>query len=121
MWKIIVPFILVFVWCASIEAGGTSGELLNECTKLASAPTDPKALIADVHCVGYIDGVIDSYIIVTSLYPQAKFICLPKAGLENEKALRIFQTWLKKNPKERNMPARAGVLLSLKAAYPCKK
>ena len=110
----------VFLFCcANAFAGGNSEELLSECTKLEKLKNQ-EGLVADVHCASYIDGVIDGYRILTDISPQARFICLPKAGLTNEQAIQIFTNWLIKHPNEKNTPARSGVLLSLKETFPCK-
>lgn len=99
----------------------TAGELYDECHKLEKAPSDPKALISDVYCASYIDGVVDGYRITTDLHPKDRFICLPSGGLSVDDIIGIFSKWLHKYPKEKKTPARSGVLLSLKEKFPCKK
>ena len=113
--------LIILFWCVSAQAGRTSGYLNEECSKLEKAPKDQKALIADVYCASYIDGVIDGYRIMSDLHPQTRFICLPTAGMTTHKAIQIFQKWLKNNPKNSATPSRSGVLLSLKEAFPCPK
>lgn len=120
MWKIVIVLGLFLSLSAVAYAGGSSEELYNKCHKLEKSPTDPKALISDVYCAAYVDGVVDGYRITADLYPKGRFICLPNSGLSNDVVIQIFSKWFKKNPKENNTPARSGVLLSLKDAYPCK-
>lgn len=120
MIKRVVLMLLVLGYALPAFAGKTSGELFNECHKLEKSPSDKNALISDVYCASYIDGVVDGYRIVTDLHASARFICLPASGLTNEAVIEIFSKWLQRNPKEKETPARSGVLLSLKEAYPCK-
>lgn len=115
---LLIGFLILYGSAA--YAGGTSQELYDECHKLENAPTDPKALIADVSCARYVDGVVDGYRIVTSLFKPARFICLPERGLSNDDVIKIFSKRYRKNPNDKSLPARSGVLLSLQDAYPCK-
>lgn len=119
--KIILLIVTLLIVCGETSyAGGTSAELYDQCHKLEKSPTDAKALISDVSCTSYIDGVVDGYRIVSDLYKPAKFICLPADGLTNNNVIEIFTKWLQKNPNENATPARSGILLSLRATYPCK-
>ena len=120
MWRISLCLCLVMLCSPSAYAGGTSKELYDECHKLERASSDPKALMADIYCAGYIDGVVDGYRIMTDLHKNIREICLPKEGLSTQKVIEIFSAWLQKNPREGKTPARTGVLLSLKAVYGCK-
>jgi len=76
--------------------------------------------MADVYCAAYVDGVVDGYRIMADLNPSSKMICLPSAGIDNGTIIDIFSKWYKKQKDSKTVPARSGVLLSLKAAYPCK-
>jgi len=120
MRKIIFIFGLLISYSLTVQAGGSSENLYNECHKLEKSPSDKKALMSDVYCASYIDGVVDGYRITTDLYPQGKFICLPNAGMTNDAVIEVFSKWFQNNPKEKNTPARSGVLLALKDAFPCK-
>lgn len=113
--------IACFIFVPTIQASDNSSQKLHdECHKLENAPSDPKALLSDVYCTAYIDGVVDGYRITTDLKPEDRFICLPSTGISTDAVINIFSKWLKNNPKNNNIPSRSGVLLSLKAAFPCK-
>lgn len=120
MWKIVIGILFIVMISAPAYAGRSSIELYEECHKLEKAPSNPKALMSDVYCAGYIDGVIDGYRITSELYPKARFICLPSTGISNDAVIKIFSKWLKNHKSEKKTPARSGVLLSLKEVYPCK-
>ena len=120
MLRIALAVLIILAFPGVSIAGGTSEELYNECHKLEKAPRDQKALMADVYCAAYVDGVVDGYRIMADLNPSSKMICLPSAGIDNGTIIDIFSKWYKKQKDSKTVPARSGVLLSLKAAYPCK-
>jgi len=120
MSRIVIFICLITMISMPVFAGGSSKQLNEECHKLEKAKNDPKALMSDVYCAAYIDGVVDGYRLMADLNPKMKFICLPKSGISNDAVIKVFSKWLNKNPKEIELPARSGVLLSLKEAYPCK-
>lgn len=99
----------------------TSAKLFDNCSALDKTPEKiAETLVSESYCAGYISGVVDGYRITTDLYPQIKFICLPQKGISNEEVISIFKKWFKERPKEKETPARSGVLLSLREKYPCK-
>ncbi|MFA4971620.1 MAG: Rap1a/Tai family immunity protein [bacterium] len=118
---ILIAGLILSLSSVAFAGDKTAGELYDECHKLGKAPSDPKALISDVYCATYIDGVIDGNRITSDLYPQSRFICMPNSGVSVDDAIGIFSKWLQKYPKEKKTPARSGVLLSLKEKFPCKK
>lgn len=117
-----ILFLSSFVMLCSLTAfaGGSTESLYTQCNKFKQSPNDSKTLLDSIFCTGYVDGVLDGYRVVTDLHKQARFICLPKNGLSNEETIKVFSQWYKRNPNDKSLPARSGVLLSLKEAYPCK-
>jgi len=71
------------------------------------------------YCHGYLGGILDAYAVISHSYPQAKFICLPKAGISGEQTKNIFIKWVKDHPEQQHIAPRTAVLLSLRDAFPC--
>jgi len=73
-----------------------------------------------VFCMAYMAGMLDAYTVISGLYPQAKFACIPETGISGEQVMNIFIKWVKDHPEKQHIPARTIVLLSLRDAFPCK-
>jgi len=74
-----------------------------------------------IHCTSYITGMVDAYLPIAGLTPQARFICLPEEGISGDQAVKIFVKWVKNHPEGQDMVAKSAVLVSLGNAFPCKK
>jgi hypothetical protein len=73
------------------------------------------------HCRSYITGMVDAYMLITGVAPQARFICLPEEGVAGDQAVKIFVKWVRSHPEGQDMPAKSAVLVSLGNAFPCKR
>lgn len=120
--KIIVMAILLLLMTSTPDQASAierAEELVRKCIADVS---NPKEAFDRIHCSSYIGGILDAYSAISDLYPQSKFICLPKqTGISVDQAINIFIRWVKDHPDKHHLPARSAVLISLRDAFPCKK
>ena len=89
--------------------------------KCSGEGDSPKKMLGRTHCISYITGMVDAYLLITGVAPQARFICLPEDGISGDQAVKIFVKWVKNHPEGQQMLAKSAVLVSLGNAFPCKK
>jgi hypothetical protein len=118
--KLLIILAVLFI-CAPLSFAGdqTGQELLMDC--IGAYSNEVQAAIAPIHCVGYIDGIIDAHGILTTLAPEAKLFCAPPSGISVDDALQKVVSFLTSNPQEKSASARVAVLRALSYYYPCPK
>jgi hypothetical protein len=73
-----------------------------------------------MRCIGYLDGVMDSAVVLSIAHPEARPFCLPETGISLDQARLIFIKWAKDHPDQLHTAARISVAIALGTAFPCK-
>jgi hypothetical protein len=107
-------------------SGATDGNDLQRNCKAAiqgmsSNEAPPLAMIMGMgQCLGLIEGVRNSMLILNDNLPKNYQLCVPKEGVTNMQALVIVDKFLHDNPAMLNLDQTGLVMLAYKKAYPCK-
>ncbi len=80
-----------------------------------------RAAVCQTYYTGYLSGIIDSYGILSDVYPKIKFICLSKQGISNDQASQIVIKYLQAHPERLHESARILIFDALADAFPCFK
>ena len=92
-------------------------ELLWACNAAPDSSIDDR--LAQIHCMGYVQGILDGVQLIFGLQPESKFFCPPESGISNDQGLRIVIKWLENNPEKLHESARMAVLIAYAQAFPC--
>ena len=111
-----VLFMLVFP--TTVSAYDKAEEILWACN--GDESKTPEAAFEEIHCIGYISGVLDGIQLVFGVRPEFKFFCPPESGISSDQQVRIVTKWLEDNPKELHKSARMSVLMAFAKAFPCE-
>jgi hypothetical protein len=84
-------------------------------------PASEEGAVRFVHCVGYVGGMLDMHALmsdprVAGGKPQ---FCLPKSGISNDQAIKVFLKWSREHPEQLHKSARISLLIALREAFPC--
>lgn len=102
----------------SAQANFTNAsDLLNKCT-VSKAPSEIKQF-QEIHCLGYLSGLVDGVQLIFGVKPQSKFFCPPSQGVSSEQLLHIVRHWVKNNPKSAKDSARMTTLIAYAKSFPC--
>jgi hypothetical protein len=86
-----------------------------------SKEAPPLAMIIGMgQCLGLIEGVRNSMLILNDNLPKNYQLCVPKEGVTNMQALAVVDKFLHDNPAMLNLDQTGLVMLAYKKAYPCK-
>jgi hypothetical protein len=92
-------------------------QLVWECS--GQVPAEAPQL-GQVHCAGYISGLLDMYALMSSPKFGGKAIyCIPAEGISNDQAAKVFMKWANEHPEQLNESARMSFLIALHEAFPC--
>ena len=114
--RMCLAFLLFFITYQAY-AIGTAEQLVSQCT---TVPTKPQQAFAQLKCLGYVGGVLDTYSVISQLYKNVNLYCAPTQGIKIDTAISAVVDWLRKYPSKTNTPARSAVLLALREKYPCQ-
>lgn len=90
-------------------------QLLWDCQGQNQAP-----MIGVSACVGFISGFIDAFAIIEGMSEEkVRFFCLPKRGISNDQAVRVFVKWAIEHPGDLHYPARTILMLAFRSTFPC--
>ena len=103
--------------CGHAHAYGTARQLVADCTMV---PTQPEEAFQKTKCLGYVGGVLDSYGVVSGLYPNVRIFCGPSNGLSVDQTVAVLVQGLRADPARATTPARSAILLALRDRYTCK-
>ncbi len=71
-------------------------------------------------CVGFISGFMDAFAIIEGMSEgKVRFFCLPKRGVSNDQAVRVFVKWAAEHPGDLHTTARSTLLLAFGNTFPC--
>lgn len=111
--------LLTLLFSTSSYAGYPSGqELLTACT--GASPDKTEALISRIHCIAYIDGVMDAHGLISSATPSSKLFCTPPSGIDAGSVLDNVVTFIQKHDDARDMTGRIVIVKTMQEAFPCK-
>ena len=123
------PGLCIFLCCFAVVTAHAEDEdgnfLLRECKEtLSSTYQGCEPAISSMHCLGYLDGLVDMNDIFKSNVlksPSQALICLPKDKQVTVGELaRIVVKYLEDNPKQLHESAAALATVALGKAFPCK-
>lgn len=72
------------------------------------------------YCIGIVEAVEGSMIILNDSLPTKLKTCFPEDGITNGQKARIVVKSLQENPATLNQPATYLTMLAFKTAYPCE-
>ena len=85
-----------------------------------ASESDPISQFKEIHCLGYLDGVLDTAsMMLSGLKPESRFICPPAEGIEVRALLKIVNEYVIKNPKTLTETARMTIFIAYGKAFPC--
>lgn len=100
-------------------AGYPSGQdLLIACTGAVSDKS--QSILMRIHCLGYIDGIIDAHGLLSAIDPSVKQYCIPSSGIATGDVEDKVISFIQKHEEARDMTGRVAVLKAMQKAYPCK-
>jgi hypothetical protein len=94
-----------------------TADLLDKCT--ISNTTEVTEQFQQMHCLGYLSGIIDGVQLIFNIKPKSKFFCAPNKGTSPDGLLKIVQQWTKNNPKSLKESARITTLIAYGKKFPC--
>lgn len=71
-------------------------------------------------CASYLDGILDMHSMMVGFSKAKPLFCAPETGISIDQAMRVFNQWVEKNPKEMHNGGRGSVVIALRGAFPCK-
>lgn len=92
-------------------------DLLNKCS--ASQTASEMEQFQEIHCLGYLLGLVEGVQLVFNVRPESKFFCQPPKGVSPEQLLQIIKKWVKNNPKFATESARMTTLIAYGKKFPC--
>ena len=72
-------------------------------------------------CLGLLQGVRNTMVILNTGLDQRLRTCWPKTGINNGQAARIVVRYLREHPEQLNKDEVLLSMLAFQAAYPCNK
>jgi len=78
-------------------------------------------MFESMYCIGYVAGFLDAMPVMGLTEDVRGTACLPKKGVSNEQALRIFVKHLRENPEHLHESARVQFYASIRNAFPCRQ
>ena len=70
-------------------------------------------------CLGMIQGVRNTLIIINEIQPKNLQLCWPDGGINNSQAVRILLNYLRSNPENLHKDEVLLTMLSFQKAYKC--
>jgi hypothetical protein len=113
---LLVVLILGCIYPASVAADALRGDQI-----LTWLTDKSSSAIVQARTKGYIQGMLESYNILSYIKPDINIYCVHDKGISTREATDIIVKWLKNHPKRLKDPASLLVLHALKDAYPCNK
>lgn len=104
-------------------SGHTVGDLLASC-KAALGENQKKQLNSSkektLHCEGYLDGLLDGYMLGNVAKDAQPLFCLPPNAVSKEQVMQLFIAFAEKHPEIFTEPAATTVLPLFQHAFPCE-
>lgn len=112
--------LVVFIFPATAQAF-TGLDLLRACKFMLSPETiaSPVDAMNAGQCAGFVNGIHDAVKVTESIVGrESALFCAPT--LQTEQVVRLSVKYLTDNPDVLHQPARVGVIVALRKAFPCK-
>lgn len=112
----------------TMSSGGAMADgnlLLDHCQQVmramdkTTAPADEPLFVG--RCLGMVEGVRNTLVILNSALPEKIKVCFPKKGIDNGQAVRIVDKFLRENPAMLDQPDTFLVMMAFRQAYPCNQ
>ena len=78
-----------------------------------------EANVNRARAMGYVQGIQEAYLVMSTRDPNLKIYCLPAEGISNAQARDVVVRWLEAHPKRLSEPAMLLVFHALADAYSC--
>ncbi|HHP7234539.1 MAG TPA: Rap1a/Tai family immunity protein [Desulfobacterales bacterium] len=112
------------ILCLLVSMTAANAESLRGRTllKMLSDASDSglQANLDRARAMGYLQGMQESYLIISMLDPGAKIYCLPEQGLPSAHLRHVVVRWLRDHPDRLEEPAAVLVFHALADEYPCR-
>jgi hypothetical protein len=80
-----------------------------------------QGIVNKANGMGYLQGLLDAYMVFSTRDPGLKIYCMPAEGLSVSRAREIVIKWLELHPNRLPEQARILVFHALADSFPCKK
>jgi hypothetical protein len=110
--------ILACGWADSLRAQALSGDQLLFMLS-GEASSGFQTNMNRYRAMGYIQGLLDSYIVLSTRDPSLNIYCMPLEGVSSLQARKVIIKWLEAHPQRLNEQARILVFHALAEAFPC--
>jgi len=114
--------ISLFIACSHFSFATDGNRLLQICGPLDKTEFQPSELSDITACTNYIDGVLDTLVMLQSAHPREikSSVCAPSdSGINTLQGARIVLKYLHDNPDKLHWPASALVINALHTTFPC--
>jgi hypothetical protein len=120
---------LTVLCSTTLRAQMDGNKLLSECTVTirqmdTGVSPDSANQIDDVHCLGFIEGVLEGLVVGESAGDEnhtatkKRYVCIPD-GASLGQNVRVVVKWMKEHPKDLHRRAALLIYVALLEAYPC--
>jgi hypothetical protein len=83
--------------------------------------SNAQGIVNQANGMGYLQGLMDSYMVVSTFNPGLQYYCMPEEGISVAQARQVVIRWLERHPERLKEQARILVFHALADAFPCKK
>ena len=113
---IILSFLFMLTFSAQAKYDNTL-DLLSKCS--TSEKSSALEKFQEIHCLGYISGIMDGVQLIFGVKPESAFFCPPPQGISPDKLLTIIKKWVNNNTEFATESARMAILIAYVKEYPC--
>ena len=78
-----------------------------------------QSVVNKANGMGYLQGLLDSYIVFSTRDPSLRVYCMPTEGFSIAQARRVVIQWLEAHPQRLHEEARILIFHALADAFPC--
>jgi hypothetical protein len=119
-------FLMGIVACISLNvAGQANAQALRGDQLLAmlsgESSRNVQGIVNKANGMGYLQGLLDGYMVFSTRDPSLKIYCMPAEGLSVSLARDVVIKWLKSHPERLPEQARILVFHALAESFPCKQ
>jgi len=123
--------LLALAACLPLSAKADGNFLLSQCQlglkvldgtmRNDDMPNALKSMKALGHCLGVIQGTIDTSALMERLYDTPHMICLPEGGIQKSRGVKVVLEYLESRPPDKLLIDESGLIYgALLMEYPCE-